>query len=378
MQGAMLALALSEVGLTPMVVEQGVLGEGASGNSYGIVHGGLRYLQFLNMWRWLRSKRSQTWFLNQFPAFVSPLQCVMPLYKGCLRSPALFRLAALLEKLLSLVVGVKSPLQTMRIISTDAVEQKFPFLIKPKLNGAACWYDAQINDMPGLIKEVLMRAGVSEGRLLTQTQALSLVMQDNRVTGLMVMDKTNGQVSNIACEKVINCTGAWSEKWQHGCQMPHARTLAFNLCFDVSMQSEHALAISAKPGKGRSYFIRPYQGGTLAGTFYRALEDSGDEATVSSADIQDFIEVLHQAYPGFGFNQAKLLNIYAGVLPSQDESGSQLSSEDLIIKHEVAGFYSVLPSKFTIAPLLAQQAVKKIFGKRVSGVSAWEVASKNV
>ena len=124
-QGASMALAAAQRGLHPVLVEKTGLAAEASGNSYGIVHGGLRYLQMLDILRWRRSRLAQTWFLREFPAYVRPLRCVMPLYQGRLRSPGLFRIAMAFERTLAAVFDARVPLPIPQLLTAEEVKTEF-------------------------------------------------------------------------------------------------------------------------------------------------------------------------------------------------------------------------------------------------------------
>lgn len=83
--GIALALESSRRGWRPLLLERGDFGGETSLNSLGIVHGGLRYLQSLDIIRFRESVAERRWFLAHFPDLVEPLKCLMPLYGGGLR-----------------------------------------------------------------------------------------------------------------------------------------------------------------------------------------------------------------------------------------------------------------------------------------------------
>jgi glycerol-3-phosphate dehydrogenase len=80
--GAMLALESVFRGLKPLLLEKSDFGAATSFNSLRIVHGGLRYLQTLDLPRHFESVRERRWFLRNFPDHVRPLPCLMPLFQG--------------------------------------------------------------------------------------------------------------------------------------------------------------------------------------------------------------------------------------------------------------------------------------------------------
>src|SRR5262245_63448621 len=79
--GAMLHLEAARAGLRSVLVERGDFGGATSENSLRIVHGGLRYLQNLNVARSVESTRERQWYLEAMPRLVTPLPCLLPIYE---------------------------------------------------------------------------------------------------------------------------------------------------------------------------------------------------------------------------------------------------------------------------------------------------------
>jgi len=86
--GIMIALEATRRGLAPLLLERDDFAAATSANSLRILHGGLRYLQRLDIGRSLESIRERAWWLSQFPEHAAPLPCLMPLYGGGFRRPA--------------------------------------------------------------------------------------------------------------------------------------------------------------------------------------------------------------------------------------------------------------------------------------------------
>ena len=89
-QGAALFLEASRRGMRALVLDKGDFGGSTSWNSLRILHGGLRYLQTLDLPRFRQSVRARRWFFQAFPQLVRPLPCLMPLRgKGLKRNSVL-------------------------------------------------------------------------------------------------------------------------------------------------------------------------------------------------------------------------------------------------------------------------------------------------
>ncbi|MBN8551177.1 MAG: FAD-dependent oxidoreductase, partial [Deltaproteobacteria bacterium] len=91
--GLGVALEAALNGFEVALFEKGPLASATSANSLRIMHGGIRYLQQMNLPRVMESVRAQAELLADFPDIVRPLPCVMPLTSGGLKSAVPMKVA---------------------------------------------------------------------------------------------------------------------------------------------------------------------------------------------------------------------------------------------------------------------------------------------
>jgi len=357
-QGATMALAAARHGRRVLLLERGALADGATGNSYGIVHGGLRYLQTLDVARWHRSRGAQHWFRNHYPQRVKPLPCVMPLYRGRLRSPAAFRAAGRIEGLLTRRFGIDPALPRLSVLPAEAMKAGYP-VPRDGLTGGARWFDLELDDARRLVDDILRDAGLAAGDILTGVEAEGLVMDGPGVAGVRIRHVRDGSVDTVDCRTVIDCRGAATAPLDGGPGGADAAVLAFNLLFDLPFEGEEALAVSESPGRGRSYFLRSRSGGTFTGTFYRPV---GRDPQVLQADIDAARAALERAMPGIGFASAPILDVTGGLLPA-DGAGDSPNDRDHVSIDRPHGYHRLVGVKLTTAPLLSFDVAERLFGK---------------
>ena len=99
--GVSLAMQASAMGLTNLLVERKDFGWGTTYNHLRTIHGGLRYLQNLDLPRFFESVSERRWFLENFPGLAKPLPCLMPLYGNGPYRPSVFRVALAANDILS-------------------------------------------------------------------------------------------------------------------------------------------------------------------------------------------------------------------------------------------------------------------------------------
>ena len=91
--GAFVARDAAKRGLRTALIERGDFGAATSHNSFKLVHGGLRYLQQLDIQRLRQSALEQRRWLRIAPHLVEPLAFVMPTIGRGSRSPLAMRMA---------------------------------------------------------------------------------------------------------------------------------------------------------------------------------------------------------------------------------------------------------------------------------------------
>jgi glycerol-3-phosphate dehydrogenase len=370
--GAMVTLGAARRGLRPLLLERDDFGGATSWNSHRIVHGGLRYLQRLDLPRFFTSVRERRWFLRHFPDLVRPLPCLMPLYGEGARRPEIMRLALMINHALSRHRndGVRPDcrLESGGVMTRSETLALFPGARPEGLRGGALWYDAVMTDSQRLLIEVLRWACACGARALNYVEATTLTVAGGRVTGVEAYDRVAEAPLALRAPAVINCAGPWSATLARalagevdGLFRP---SLAFNLLFERPAPSEVAVAVSA-PGRGtHTWFLYPRAGLLYAGTAHHPW--TGDEPTprVDKKQIDEAIEQINAAVPRLELRRHQVLRVYAGLLPATRPDGAELSDRPVIHDHGrddggPAGLVSVSGVKFTTARDVAERALRR-------------------
>jgi glycerol-3-phosphate dehydrogenase len=367
-QGCSMALAAAERGARPILVEREGIGSGASGNSYGIVHGGLRYLQSLSLDRWRRSRLAQNWYLQRFADLVGPLRCVMPLYQGQFRSPTTFAVARSVEAALSRLLLVPQLLPAGGFSSRKDVLEGYP-VPQRGLVGAAYWYDAELLDPSALLHVMLDKARARGVTVLGHHEVERLMTHNCQIRGVMVRDRRSRRLLALATDTVVDCGGASAGACM-GIPVPHsAAVLAFNLLLDLPPPPPGvAFAVSPEPGRGRSYFLRNQDGMTLAGSFYRAAPGS-TEPNVENADIEAALAIIRRCVPDLPVGRGQVCAVTAGLLPDRDGTGRNLLAGDRHLMPIGKGYHMLVSTKLTTAPLLSERLATRLWPRRTRFVA---------
>jgi glycerol-3-phosphate dehydrogenase len=371
--GAMLLLEAGQRGLRSLLVERGDFGGETSFQSLRIVHGGLRYLQALDLPRFFESVRERRWFLRTFPELVTPLPCLMPVYGEGLRRRGVLGAALCANDLLSLHrnrgVGLDRRLPAGRLISAAEVRSHFPDVDGSRLQGAALWYDARVPDSQRLLMETLRWACALGGRALNYVEAQELFVAGRGVSGISAIDTETGLDHRYHASLVVNATGPWGRglaaRFDRDAPELFRPSLAWNVWFARPAPSDCALALTARDKKAaRTYFLHPWKGRLLAGTGHGPWRGEVEQPRPSEAELDEFIADLNAAMPGWSLRRAEVVRVFAGLLPARGEGDATLAVRPVIRDHGVhggpEGLFSVSGVKFTTSRLCAEKTLECI------------------
>jgi glycerol-3-phosphate dehydrogenase len=372
--GVMLACEGSGRGLKTLLVEKDDFGGATSANSLRIIHGGLRYLQTLDLPRFRESVAERRWFLSSFPRLIQSLPCLMPLYGDGLRRPSIFRVALFLNDLLGRPSGAVPPrsareLPPGEVVDAEQVKRIFPTVDTKGLQGGAIWHDAFMSNSQRVLIAILRKACSYGATTLNYMEAGGLLKRGNAVTGIKAVDRENGNTYEYLSPVVINAAGPWCENLadRFGSRRPELfrRSVAWNVLLDRKPASDHALAVKPNVPHAQTYFVLPWKGRMLAGTGHVSFPGEGDYPAPSEEQLLGFLNELNVSIPGLDVSGADVLHVFSGFLPVTRPGGTTLTKREVIFDHGrnggPQGLFSVAGIKFTTARKVAGKTLSMIF-----------------
>jgi glycerol-3-phosphate dehydrogenase len=358
-QGLTLASEAAARGLRVLLLEAGGFGGGSTAASYGIVHGGFRYWQDLDVVRLLRSRIEQAWYLRDFAGLVRPLRCVLPFYESDRSKPKLFALAAMMDRLGSAMAGQAAPdLPAPRLLGRAELLDLAPWLQAQPVRGAGCWHDVEIIDPPALVEALVARARRAGATCLSGFAVQGVrVGDDGRLAGVLALDASTGEVRTYRTPVLVNCAG---EGLDRVARAAHPQSAAFFTplpAWNLQLRHDAALPAAFAIGTRKRLFVRPSAQGLYAGTFY------------GPQDIPAALAALQAAAPGLRLGRAQVHRVSQGVVP---EGARKLepAHRDIIVDHGrqggPSGLFSVSGVKLTTARWLSRRAIARIWPGRAA------------
>jgi len=177
--GVMLAYEAVRRNLRPLMLERNDFWGATSLNHLRTIHGGIRYLQSLDLPRFIESVGERKWFLKYFPQFVYVMPCLMPLYGKGLYRNSILKIGLLMNDMFSFnrntSVGKERHLPNGKMISPQQTKAIFPAVDSQGLKGSALWYDANIQEYQRLMMELLKVAVTSGATALNYVNVKGLL-----------------------------------------------------------------------------------------------------------------------------------------------------------------------------------------------------------
>ena len=368
-------------GWSVALIDQGDFGHATSANSQKIIHGGLRYLQTLDLPRMRESIRERRMFLTVAPHLVSPLPFVMPTAGRGLRSRSAMAAAFLINDLLSWDrnLGIADQGQRIpggRVLSRAECLQVAPELASERLTGGACWHDGQIYGSERLTLAFVQSAAAFGAAAANYVEATGLLLEGRRATGVRAQDRLTGERLEIRARAVLNTSGPWAGRiagflgeGQAGAPFP-ALVKAMSI---VTRPLTHgvALGISSR-GDGRSngrlFMITPWRDHSIIGTFYAPHGAAPGPCRITEEELDGIVAQVNAAHPAARLRREDITSVRAGLLPADPRDPSAPLARYRLVDHArrdgIEGLVSVIGVKYTTARDVAEHAVDLV-GRRL-------------
>jgi glycerol-3-phosphate dehydrogenase len=387
--GAAVAWDAAQRGLSVALLERDDFGGATSAESLKVVHGGIRYLQHLDVVRVRESAHERSALLRIAPHLVHPLPIVVPTYGHGLRGGEFLAAGFTLLGLLTADRnrGISDPARRIpgaRLASRAQTLEWFPQLDRAGLTGAGVFWDGQMFNPPRLVLAFLVSAAAAGAVAANYCEAVSLLRSGNRVSGVRARDLFGGESFDVRARVVINAAGPYAHPFldRSGLGGGHRVSLSRDMAFVIDRPPEtptHGLALQtshrdpdAVLSRGnRHIFLLPWRGRTVVGVHSAIWRESPDALRVTEAEIAEFVAEIDQAAPHLGLTRRDVALVMAGLLPigSGELVGEDVSfgKRPLVVDHARAdgteGLVSAVTNRYTVARGVAQRAVDLGFRK---------------
>ncbi len=360
--GAGVALDAATRGLTTGLVEARDFGSGTSSRSSKLIHGGLRYLEQLDVGLVREALSERSILLQRLaPHLVHPVSFLFPFtHHGWERAYVGTGVTA--YDLLGFSMGQARGLPGHRQLTRKAALQLAPALKRSALTGALVYWDAQVDDARYVM--TLVRTAASFGaHAASRTQVTGFLREGERVTGVRATDLETGTELEIRAQQVVNATGVWTDEIQEmvgGRGIINVRA-SKGVHLVVPRDRIHSSTGIILRTSVSVLFVIPWGRHWIIGTTDTDWSLDKAHPAASRADI-DYVLGQLNTMLAVPLTRDDVEGVYAGLRPllaGESESTSKLSREHTVA-HPVPGLVMIAGGKYTTYRIMARDAVDAV------------------
>ena len=365
--GAGIARDAALRGLRVALFERRDFGSGTTSGSTRLIHGGLRYLDMLDFRLVRMDLRERETLLCIAPHLVRPLEFIMPFYRSSLFYRTKMRVGMTLYDLLS----YDKTLPRYRLISPRELEQIEPHLRREGLQGAASYFDAQVNSPERLCLENIIDASEHGARVFNYAEVTgALRTKGGTFSGVGVRDLlgANGAEVNIRSRIVVNASGAWFDRvaGRLADRAAPAQIRTTKGTHITCPPVTNRAVVVFSPVDGRLMFVIPWLGYSWIGTTDTDFTDDPARAHATAADVDYMLRSVQEYFPVLDAARIYFSNAGVRALVREEGSESSVSRRHRITDGARSGaqnLISVLGGKITGYRAIAEEATDAVCAK---------------
>lgn len=352
--GAAAAREAALRGLKVGLVEARDFGAGTTGATTRLAHGGLRYLEHLDIPQVREGLRERAWLLRAAPHLVEPLPFLFPLHPRSLLFAAKLRAGLATYDMLA-----GDALPGHGFLKRDEALRREPRLRPDAVGSAGAFHDARVVHPERLVVEFALAAVRAGARVANHAEVVALA-RDGSGWRATVRDAEDGRW-DIRASVVLNCAGPWVQRLAGlaGVARSLVRTTrGTHLAFPNVLG--HALILRARDG--RTFFAVPWNEVTLVGT--TDLDERGDPGA-AAATPEEVAYLLDEARDFLDLPEAPAYTTCGvrAMMPVQGVAPGAVPRGHTVVDHQAdgaPGFLSVVGGKLTTGRATAADAVDAV------------------
>jgi glycerol-3-phosphate dehydrogenase len=339
------AVEAASRGYRTLLVERFDFAKGTSSRSTKLVHGGVRYLEQLNITLVSDALRERGHMLRNAPHLVHDQQFVVPAYSYASLPYYGFGL-----KVYEWLSG-KLSLGGSEMLSARTTLERLPGIRREGLRGGILYHDGQFDDSRYAIALLRTLQGLG-GTAINYVEAVGLLENSGKVAGIKARDAESGEEFDLPAKCVVNACGVFVEGTLSMDRQKHNQLLS------VSQGTHFVLPKSLLPGDtalmipktadGRVLFAIPWHGATIVGTTDESVGGATVEPRAMNSEKNFLLEHIGR-YFGSRPRAEEILSVWSGLRPLVKKGNAKTSklSRDHTILVSPTGLITVTGGKWT-------------------------------
>jgi glycerol-3-phosphate dehydrogenase len=332
--GAGIALDLAQRGLDVVLVERGDWAGATSSASSRLVHGGLRYLEQLELGLVRESCLERALLLRNAAGFVWPEEFHFPIFRG----DRVGRPKLVAGLWLYTALATPRALGAPHRRSPADLRRLVPGIAEPGLRGGGSYLDAATDDAR-LTLAVVRTARAAGARCLARTELLA-AEEGGGLVRASLLDRERGERLELDCSALVlaggprtdelraraGATGSDGRPWTAPSRGSHVVVPRERLPTDGAVIFTSAV-------DGRVMFLIPWPEHTVVGTTDLDADDVAARPRASGAEVGYLLDSANALVPLAGLGPRDVVSTWSGLRPllaSTSSNPSERSREERI------------------------------------------------
>ncbi len=357
--GAGVAQAAAAAGHSVLLLEKSTLGEGTSSRSSKLIHGGLRYLESMELWLVRESLHERTLMLRLAPELAHLQRFHIPIYKATRRRPWQLRIGlSLYAALAGFATGTdfgtvpRGEWQALDGLRTKGLQEVF------------FYHDVQTDDR-ALTRAVMASAQRLGAEFIEHAEFAGASLGDHESE---IRYQAGGRQHTCIAGVIVNAAGPWVAGVL-------ARIEPATMIRPVELVQGAHIIVPGTVSKGCYYmesrrdgrvvFVMPWKGRTLVGTTETRFTGSPDEAEALQSEKNYLAAILTHHFPRYKEAiAAGHIESFAGlrVLPAGEGHAFHRSREVILDtdREKAPRILSIYGGKLTTWRTTAKKVIRKL------------------
>lgn len=358
--GTGIALDAAARGLKTALVEKRDFASGTSSKSTKLIHGGLRYLQQLDI-ALVRETGTERAIVHRLaPHIVLPEKMLMPIVKGGKYG---YWMASFGLKVYDILANVKGD-DRRKMLNKAQSLAKEPLLSEDNLKGGVFYAEYRTDDARLTIE--LIKSAVRYGATAANyCKVEGFTYTNDKVTGANCKDELTGDTFVIKAKKIVSAGGPWVDRLRKKDNSLKGKRLHLTKGVHLVVPHEkfpleHTIYFDVPDG--RMIFAIPRGRTTYIGTTDTNYKADLNRIVATQADANYLLNAVNSIFPSINLTMEDIESNWAGLRPLIHEDGkspSELSRKDEIFVSP-QGLISIAGGKLTGYRKMAQRIVNLV------------------
>lgn len=351
-------------GLKTALIEKNDFSWGTSSRSSKLIHGGLRYLERMDLKLVFESQSERRILRYLAPNLVTPIPFLFPVFGDSKLEFMKIRVGLWLYDILALFRNYRlhTPLRKKDIALLE------PFLIKDSLVGGILYYDAFTDDIRLTIESIKsgVRAG---GTAINRAEAVGFELDGNRITGVEILDGESGEKITARPKLILAACGPWSDMLLE--KLPGNRkkllrpTKGAHLILPRKRIRNRYTVVMPEAEGSRILFCIPWGDVVIAGTTDTDYGGHPDDVHLEPDDAKYILKQVNNYFPSAALTEKDIVSGYAGLRPLLNQEG--ISESKVTREHGIVeitdNMIMIVGGKLTTYRKMASEILDKALEK---------------